>query len=203
MAWKTGTSSGHRDAWCAAVTPSVTVVAWFGSAEGRGTSALVGVDAAAPAALRVAALADPSPARWPAAEPGDVAAAPVAPGDASASAGGLRVPARLAIRSPAHQQTIVLDPDLPLRQQRVALRAGWRSTRLTDSQPPRDAGPLHWFADGTALGTSAAGETLWWTPTPGEHRLRVASADGRSDVIVVRVQAIQPDTAAPEHASGR
>ena len=29
VAWKTGTSGGHRDAWCAAVTPRRTVVVWL------------------------------------------------------------------------------------------------------------------------------------------------------------------------------
>jgi penicillin-binding protein 1C len=189
VAWKTGTSSGHRDAWCAAVTPSVTVVAWFGSTDGRGASVLVGVDAAAPTALRVAALADPSPAQWPTADLGDgaVAAGRLPNRDPATSVGGARTSPRLAIQSPAHQQTILLDPDLPLRQQRVALRAALRSSRLASAQPT-NSGLLHWFADGTALGTAAAGETVWWTPTPGEHRIRVADGDGRSDTVVVRVQ---------------
>ena len=60
VAWKTGTSSGHRDAWCAAVTPRRTVVAWLGNADGAGSDALVGQDAAAPLALRVMAAVDPA-----------------------------------------------------------------------------------------------------------------------------------------------
>ena len=48
-AWKTGTSSGHRDAWCAAVTPSRTVVVWLGNLDGSGSDRLVGADAAAAA----------------------------------------------------------------------------------------------------------------------------------------------------------
>ena len=45
VAWKTGTSSGYRDAWCAAVTPAYTVVVWLGNVDGREADALVGVDA--------------------------------------------------------------------------------------------------------------------------------------------------------------
>jgi membrane carboxypeptidase/penicillin-binding protein PbpC len=54
-AWKTGTSSGHRDAWCAAVTPSRTVVVWLGNADGAGSDTLVGQDVAAPLALQIIA----------------------------------------------------------------------------------------------------------------------------------------------------
>lgn len=48
VAWKTGTSYGHRDAWAIGVTPRYTVGVWAGNADGEGRPELTGVGAAAP-----------------------------------------------------------------------------------------------------------------------------------------------------------
>jgi penicillin-binding protein 1C len=49
-AWKTGTSSGFRDAWTVAWNPDVVVAVWMGNPEGIPSPALVGGAAAAPVA---------------------------------------------------------------------------------------------------------------------------------------------------------
>lgn len=48
VAWKTGTSYGHRDAWAVGVTPNYTVAVWVGNASGQGVAGLTGASAAAP-----------------------------------------------------------------------------------------------------------------------------------------------------------
>ena len=48
VAWKTGTSYGHRDAWAIGVTPHYTVGVWAGNASGEGRPKLTGIGAAAP-----------------------------------------------------------------------------------------------------------------------------------------------------------
>lgn len=48
--WKTGTSSGSRDAWCAAFTPEYTVAVWVGNKDGTSVPGLTGLNAAAPCA---------------------------------------------------------------------------------------------------------------------------------------------------------
>jgi len=53
LAWKTGTSWGHRDAWTLAWTPRYTVGVWLGNFDGRRSAALTGVQAAAPVAARI------------------------------------------------------------------------------------------------------------------------------------------------------
>ena len=48
VAWKTGTSHGHRDAWAVGVTPRYVVGVWVGNADGEGRPSLTGVNVAAP-----------------------------------------------------------------------------------------------------------------------------------------------------------
>ena len=48
VAWKTGTSYGHRDAWSIGYHREYTVGVWVGNFSGKGAPALVGAEAAAP-----------------------------------------------------------------------------------------------------------------------------------------------------------
>lgn len=48
IAWKTGTSFGHRDAWAIGLTPDYVVACWAGNATGEGRPGLTGATAAAP-----------------------------------------------------------------------------------------------------------------------------------------------------------
>jgi len=65
MAWKTGTSHGHRDAWTIAYTPRHTVGVWLGNFSGRPARGLVGIQAAAPIAARILDQVEAGqPAAW-------------------------------------------------------------------------------------------------------------------------------------------
>ena len=55
IAWKTGTSFGHRDAWAIGVTPTYVVGVWVGNASGEGRPTLTGVNYAAPVLFDVVA----------------------------------------------------------------------------------------------------------------------------------------------------
>ena len=48
VAWKTGTSYGHKDAWSIGYNPKYTIGVWVGNFNGIGSSAIVGSEAAAP-----------------------------------------------------------------------------------------------------------------------------------------------------------
>ncbi|MDX1627642.1 MAG: penicillin-binding protein 1C, partial [Fulvivirga sp.] len=48
IAWKTGTSFGHKDAWAIGVTPDYVVGVWVGNADGEGRPGLTGTATAAP-----------------------------------------------------------------------------------------------------------------------------------------------------------
>ncbi len=78
IAWKTGTSSGYRDAWTLACSRYYTVGVWMGNFDGRPSAALVGARASAPAALGILAQLKPAPAdNWPVAPRGGVVLVPV------------------------------------------------------------------------------------------------------------------------------
>ena len=48
VAWKTGTSYGHRDAWSIGYSPELTIGVWLGNFNGTGTPILSGAEASAP-----------------------------------------------------------------------------------------------------------------------------------------------------------
>lgn len=53
VAWKTGTSFGHRDAWAVGVTPEYVVAVWVGNASGEGRPDLTGLSYAGPVLFRI------------------------------------------------------------------------------------------------------------------------------------------------------
>jgi penicillin-binding protein 1C len=65
VAWKTGTSYGHRDAWSIGYTPQYTIGVWVGNFDGKGVPELIGAEAAAPILFSLFnALNEPSPNAW-------------------------------------------------------------------------------------------------------------------------------------------
>ena len=53
IAWKTGTSFGHRDAWSIGITPKYVVGVWVGNADGEGRPGLTGTRVAAPILFQI------------------------------------------------------------------------------------------------------------------------------------------------------
>ena len=53
VAWKTGTSFGHRDGWAIGVTPEFVVGVWVGNADGEGRPGLTGIKVAGPLLFEV------------------------------------------------------------------------------------------------------------------------------------------------------
>jgi penicillin-binding protein 1C len=117
-AWKTGTSSGRRDAWCAAVTRSHTVVVWLGNPSGKGAEPLVGSEAAAPLALKLIASLDHDehPAPWLGEET-------AAPEETDRAVIAVPLDRHIALLSPADGSQFVIDADQPADRQKVLLRA--------------------------------------------------------------------------------
>jgi penicillin-binding protein 1C len=178
VAWKTGTSSGHRDAWCAAVTRRRTVIVWMGNPDGEAAASLVGQEAAAPLALRLIANVDNGGEGWPAVEEKRplILAGKAAPPLSGALAGTLAAPGagKLMIVSPARGEKIVLSDDLAADRQQVLLEAS------SDGR-----GGIWWFVDDRVVGKE---RRIWWSPSVGVHRVRVVDGEGRSAGMEVRVE---------------
>ena len=65
VAWKTGTSYGHRDAWCIGYSPKLTIGVWLGNFDGKGAPMLSGADAATPVLFALfTALTGQDTHRW-------------------------------------------------------------------------------------------------------------------------------------------
>jgi penicillin-binding protein 1C len=64
IAWKTGTSYGHRDAWSIGYTPAHTIGVWVGNFSGEGSPALVGADAAVPLLFDIATALESDGGLW-------------------------------------------------------------------------------------------------------------------------------------------
>ncbi len=58
IAWKTGTSYGHKDAWAIGLSSGYVVGVWLGNADGEGRPDLTGVQMAAPLMFRIFDLLD-------------------------------------------------------------------------------------------------------------------------------------------------
>jgi penicillin-binding protein 1C len=167
IAWKTGTSSDQRDAWCAAATASHTVVVWIGKPAANGDAVLIGAEAAAPLALAAIVAADGNSSPAPTEQ---VATAPADQELASARSH------RFAIIAPQPRQEIVIDPTLPPESQQVSLRV---------DQPTSE--DVYWFVDAEPLGP-ASQSPQWWQPTPGPHTLRATTASGEASTVRVVVK---------------
>jgi penicillin-binding protein 1C len=172
-AWKTGTSSGHRDAWCAAVTPTRTVVVWLGNLDGSGSDRLVGADAAAPLALHILASCAPASDR-PFLPPPDFVSAPIA-----ASVELAAPTEQLVLLSPTPNQEILFDPSISANGQQVSFRA-----RVAGDSSE----PIYWFIDGKNIGRSNSTQPLLWSPAPGRHEIRAVSEMGQSVAAAIRVR---------------
>jgi len=168
VAWKTGTSSGHRDAWCAAITRSKTVVVWMGNAGGAGSPSLVGHDAAAPLALQLIAMLDPTDDAWPVPSKQILADSP----RPTTSSG------ELVLVRPTDGQQLLLTSDMPRDRQQLQLEARHRGTEST----------MWWFVDGRLIGSCNDSKLLWWKPVGGSHDIRVVDADGQSASARVQVR---------------
>lgn len=161
VAWKTGTSNGFRDAWCAAATLRTVVVVWLGNSSARGNAELVGLQAAAPLALHLIGMLDKGGESWP--------TLPV-----RAAMKQLEPNLQLSVISPKSGTEILANTDEPPK---LALKcAGGKGTQRW------------WFANGALVGQAQGGQVVWWKPHPGKFELRVVDEAGSGSLVHVSVR---------------
>ena len=187
---KTGTSKAMRDNWCIGFSDRFTVGVWVGNLEGDPMRAVSGTSGAAPVWRDVMrALHASEPGRAPP-RPAGIEARAIAFADGIeqprreyflTGTGQPRfagVPAsarRPRITNPVAGSVYALDPDIPPRQQRLAVAVSGAA-----------ASHQLWL-DGRALGAAAPAPLV--LPLPGRHQLRLTDMAGRVvDQIVFTVR---------------
>lgn len=72
IAWKTGTSFGHKDAWAVGATPDWTIIVWVGNFDGQSNKNLSGMRSAGPLLFNILnVLPKPEEESWFEADEGD------------------------------------------------------------------------------------------------------------------------------------
>ena len=177
---KTGTSKGMRDNWCIGFSSRFTVAVWIGNAEGDSMTRVSGTSGAAPVWRDVMlALHAARPGERPAApagiEPRPVAfAGPNEPARREFFLSGTGQPSLAAAPATARRPRIVsplsgavyaLDPDIPVKSQKIRLKTvgAVSGERLS--------------LDGQDAGEAAEGPLV--LPGPGRHTLALVEAGGR------------------------
>jgi penicillin-binding protein 1C len=161
-AWKTGTSNGLRDAWCAAATPRRVVVVWLGNSGGRGSDALIGQEAAAPLALKLMGMVDAGGADWPRVTVDAPAAMTLRP-----------EVTKLSIVSPA-TGTILVDEGAKIR--------------VTLSSSGGTGTQRWWFANGELIATQSDAKAFRWAARTGAYELRVVDEAGGAAKVQIAVR---------------
>jgi len=204
IAWKTGTSSGLRDAWTVAYNPDWVVAVWCGNADGAAAHSLIGYQRAAPIAFDIfqqlyIGAADAAP--WFAQPTGMTSrtvcattgqpACPTCPRTSTSwCIAGISDPrpcgahstaaapsAPLRIVSPARDITYHVHNDRAPGDNTLVLRAA-----ATGSHD------LHWFVDDTWLGVSAPHAALHWPLQRGQHVIACADTRGHTDALSITVE---------------
>ncbi|MCR9149212.1 MAG: penicillin-binding protein 1C [Rhodobacteraceae bacterium] len=173
IAWKTGTSYGHRDAWALGFDGGHVAGVWLGRADGTPVPGAFGADLAAPVLFQVFARAKPAAEPLPAPPPGAL----LLP--------NRLLPAPLRHFRPRGTVETGAGPDLafPPEGAVVELLDGTLAARVRGGQAP-----YTWLANGVPLAVAdRAREVALPMPGPGFVTLTVIDAAGRADSAAVEL----------------
>lgn len=169
LAWKTGTSYGHRDAWALGFDGAHVAGVWLGRADGTPVPGVFGADLAAPLLFETFARIKPNLAPLP----GPPAATLTVPNGA--------LPLPLQRFRPRGADVSFAAPEAPVLAfppagAEIALEGGPLLVRVE-----RGSAPFTWLADGLPVAVALrAREALLDLPGPGFVTLSVIDAEGRA-----------------------
>jgi penicillin-binding protein 1C len=206
IAWKTGTSSGARDAWTVGYNPEYAVGVWLGNPSGAGADGLTGIDDAAPIVMDIFRNIYPAGDSPWYDRPDSVTVRKVCP-DSGCPAGD-----RCAAAVDDFYMPGVSDPALC----RLHSRQSERSTDLGNSTDIRITQPQNgevfvlsddlaaeiqrisltakcggsgspcWFVDGSPL--SVNDDSISWQLIKGRHEIICVMPSGESDTVNITVE---------------
>ena len=181
IAYKTGTSYGHRDAWAAGFDGRHTIVVWVGRPDAASTPGLLGRTAAAPILFEAFARISSRRTRF-APPPKDILAV---------SGADLPEPLKRFDRRISAPRTGAYLDD-PIRISFPPDRSELEALSADDAIVLKSKGgtlPLTWFADGAPIATHSRGnQVVWPTQRRGFVRISVTDARGETDSVVVRLR---------------
>ena len=189
VAWKTGTSSGCRDAWCAACSVRCTVVVWCGCIRDSGDPDLTGLTAAAPLALTVIETIDHPRVGWSGGTTSSTVVheftkGPLESPDPQRTTTSV-LAADLVVFEPTMGEHLCPDPDRP--------QAGVMLHLLAHGTP---GATLWWFDDDRPVAQALVGETVSLPVACGVHHLHVIDAQGGSATCQVEVDPVETEMGA-------
>lgn len=169
LAWKTGTSYGHRDAWALGFDGGHVAGVWLGRADGTPVPGVFGADLAAPLLFEAFARIKPNLAPLP------------PPPAATLTVPNGALPLPLQRFRPRGADTTFATPEAPVLAfppagAEIAVDGGPLLVRVE-----RGAAPFTWLADGVPVAVALrAREALLDLPGPGFVTLSVIDAEGRA-----------------------
>ncbi|MBP5284488.1 MAG: transglycosylase domain-containing protein [Kiritimatiellae bacterium] len=199
FAWKTGTSSGFRDAWTVAWNPEYVVGVWCGRKSGGfGDESLVGAKACAPRCWKIARLLYPrNDGPWFHEPDGVFRREICAKTGLPAGCGCEKTETGRAIagRSPdvkcsCRSAVAKTEPKILKPAPNTVFRAVEGFVRqkivcLVAGNP--DGSRLWWFDNGEPKGSSAGSEPFAFDMAEGRHLISCSTADGRASSVEVTV----------------
>lgn len=195
IAWKTGTSSGFRDAWTVAWNPRYVVAVWIGNPDGAASPQLVGKRVATPIAWNVfRQLLPANEAPWYPQPEG------LATRDICMESGDVAAPACERVGSDYYLSGVtpyvtcaqkhthaMVEPPNP----KISSPANASVFRIAGANETRQQLVLtanadnHWFVDQAYAGK---GRTIPWRFTRGRHEIVLSDNRGRSDRVSVTIE---------------
>lgn len=210
VAWKTGTSYGHKDVWTVCYNPEYTIGVWLGNFSGKPTRALMGINAAAPIAIhlfdqlyakktntwyeRPIVIAERNVCA--------ISGEPISE-ECPHSTKDLYIKNLTSTKKcDIHQKYAAVsrsDIDFDKNKPKIISPAHGCEYFVTGSQSANpellllansafDADQLYWFIDGKFFDKMNAGQKLFWCMKEGAHKITCADNYGRSSSVKIVVR---------------
>ncbi len=180
LAFKTGTSNGHRDGWAVGWNGDWLIGVWLGRMDNRAVHGLAGASHAVPMLGAIVEVL-PGHGKLPRRPPQLIEL------NGREIIAGITDPA--AQPKPNQSSTFAIVSPPPDYELHV-----WQNqeVRLPLRTAGRPHGQVHWFVNGERIGEHPAGQAWSASFVPGRHELRAVHSDGSAHRLLLTIVAAKP-----------